>query len=558
MSNQGPLVYCALGGAGEIGMNCYLYGYGDGPDRRWIMVDLGLGFGDMETAPGVELVLPDIEFAVEERSRIEALFITHAHEDHIGAIIHLWRKLRIPIHARKFTAEVIRRKMREEGLDPLVVEVAEAHEAVPAGPFSVEFLPTTHSIPEASMLAIRSASGVVIHTGDFKIDPAPLMGPAFDTATLQRYGDEGVLALLCDSTNVFVPGHGNSESDLVDPITALIKAQPGAVAATTFASNVPRLRTLAQAAAAADRSIVVAGRAMRRMIDIAQDTGQLTDFPPVIGENEAADIPREHLFYLVTGSQGEHRAALARIAGGTHPTIDLREGDTVIFSSKNIPGNEGGIYRLHNRLSEQGLTVIDSDQALIHVSGHARGADLEMVYQALRPTVAVPLHGEHRHLVEHARRALEWGAAASIVAPNGSVVALDGDPLRVIEHVETGRIYLDGTTHIGAMDGVIRDRLKMARQGQVIVAVTVDDLGDLLADPEVRTLGAPNRGEGWPATLSEMIAEAVDEAVEDAPKKSRRSDAALEELVSRTARRVCSRHWGKKPVVTVIVTRLEE
>ncbi len=554
----GPLVYVALGGAGEIGMNCYLYGIGDVRDRRWIMVDLGIGFGDMETAPGVELILPDLEFILGEKGRLDAIFLTHGHEDHIGAIPHLWARLKVPIYARKFTAQLVRTKLEEAGLDPAAVKQVELGKRVEEGAFSVEWLPVNHSIPEASMLAIRTPAGTVVHTGDFKMDAEPQLGDPFDIAQLESLGAEGVLAVACDSTNVFLPGASKSEASVVASIREQIEAAPRAVAATTFASNVARLRTLALAAREAGRSIVVAGRAMRRMIEVAVETGQLTDFPSVVPEDRIDSLPADNLYYLVTGSQGEGRAALARIAAGTHPTVKLGEGDTVLFSSKNIPGNEANIYRLYNRLSEQGVRVIDSDMEHIHVSGHARRDDLRRVYGALKPQVSLPMHGEHRHLVEHARLAREWGVPQAVVAPNGAVIRLDGNRPGPVEHVETGRIYLDGKVHVGALDGVIRERLKLARNGQVVVAVVVDMDGELIADPDVRCLGAPIDGLDWTSSLDEMIAEAVDEAIEGAPKKAKRADDDLEQLIVRAARGVAVRHWGKKPVMTVMITRLED
>jgi len=558
MADPDELVYLALGGAGEIGMNCYMYGFGHGAKRRWIIVDLGIGFGDMETAPGVELVLPDISFAIEERARIDGIFLTHAHEDHVGAIPHLYDKLQVPIFARAFTAEVVRRKMAEAGLDPAHVHQVALGDRTRAGAFEVEFLPVTHSVPEASCLAIRTPAGNVVHTGDFKLDPDPQLGAPIDMRHFESLGREGVLALACDSTNVFLDGSSASESVLVPNIERVIAEAPFAVAATTFASNVARLRTLANAAHKAGRSIVIAGRAMRRMIEIAVETGQLTDFPPVVREEDADDIPRDHLFYLVTGSQGENRAALARIAGGSHPTVTLKEGDTVLFSSKTIPGNEAGIYRLYNRLSEQGITVIDGDLEHIHASGHARRADLERVYGAVKPQVGVPMHGEHRHLVEHAKWAKRWGAAHAVVAPNGTVVRLSGNAPGAVDHVETGRVYIDGTAHVGALDGVIRERLKLARQGLVVVALVIDEDGELLADPEVRCFGAPKDGPGWSAPLDEMISVAVDDAIEDAPRKSLRTDQGVQEIAARAVRHTAQRHWGKRPVVTVMVTRLDE
>ncbi|MEL6267000.1 MAG: ribonuclease J [Pseudomonadota bacterium] len=557
-STGGPLVYVALGGAGEIGMNCYLYGHGEGADRRWIMVDLGIGFGDMETAPGVELVVPDLAFALSEAERLEAIFVTHGHEDHIGAIPHLWNRLRVPIYARAFTAELVRRKMQEAGLDPKPVREVSLGQRMPAGPFEVEFVNVTHSIPEASMLAIRTPSGLVVHSGDFKMDPDPQIGQPFDIAPFEALGAEGVQAFACDSTNVFLPGEAGSESEVVDNLVRVIRDQPRAVAATSFASNVARLHTLATAAKEAGREVVVAGRAMRRMIEVAVQTGQLTDFPATLPDDRARDVPDEHLFYLVTGSQGEGRAALARIASGSHPTVSLGEGDTVLFSSKTIPGNEAGIYRLYNRLSEQGIRVIDGDMERIHVSGHARRGDLERLYRALKPRVAVPLHGEHRHLVEHAASALDWGAQTGLVAPNGTMLRLDGNAPGQVDDVETGRIYLDGTVHVGAFDGVIRDRLRLARLGLLVVSVVVDEGGELIADSEVQAIGLPSEGEGWTRPLDEAIGEAVDRALDEAPRKQRRTDNGLEEVCVRAARRVAGKMTGKKPVVVVMIHRLED
>ena len=552
------LVYAALGGAGEIGMNCYLYGYGTADKARWIMVDCGIGFGDMETAPGIELIVPKLDFIRARSDRLDGLFLTHAHEDHIGAVLHLWREIGVPIHARRFTAEILRRKLGEAGLDTDLIREAEAGAQVAAGPFTVEFLPITHSVPEASMLAIRSPGGTVVHSGDFKLDPDPQLGDPYDLARLEAIGRDGVRAFACDSTNVFLAGNAGSEAEITANLRRIIKAAPGAVAATSFASNVARLRTLAVAASDVGRSVVVAGRAMRRMIEVAVETRQLTDFPKTVSEDRARDIPAENLFYLVTGSQGEARAALARIAAGSHPSVSLRSGDTVLFSSKTIPGNEAGIHRLYNRLSEAGIRVIDGEHERIHVSGHARRDDLAKVYAALKPEVSVPIHGEHRHLVEHAKWAGTWGAAHAVVAPNGSLVRLDASAPGVVDEVETGRVYLDGETLIGARDGVVRDRLKLARQGHVVVALVVDEEGVLIADPEVRLVGAPKSGAGWPAPLDEMIAEAVDGAMEEASARSLTRDEAIEDLASKAARRVATRHWGKKPHVTVIVTRLED
>lgn len=557
MAESHSLVYVALGGAGEIGMNLYLYGYGPAKDRSWIMVDCGVSFGDMASSPGIELVMPDVEFVMDIRDRIEAVFITHAHEDHVGALGRLWPRIRAPfVSAPLFTAQIAKRKLEEAGVSPKVVRVAEWDKPVKAGPFSVSFLPVTHSIPDPAMLLIDTPAGRIVHTGDFKLDPAPIIGAPTDMNRLNQIGDEGVLALMSDSTNIFEPGEAGGEEPLRAPLERLIREAEGAVAATTFASNVGRLKTLAEVAEGCGRSIVVAGRAMRRMIETALDTKALDSFPTTVPDDRAGDIPRENLFYLITGSQGEGRAALARIASGTHPTVDLTSGDTVLFSSKTIPGNEREVYRLYNLLSERGVGVVDSDMEPIHVSGHGRRDEIERVYRALRPRVAVPVHGEHRHLVEHARLAKTWGATP-VIAPNGSMVALDAEKPHVTTHVETGRTYLDGSTLIGALDGVIRARLRMARQGHVAVSVVVDEEGELFADPAVRLEGGPETGD-WDAPLEEMISDNIDKALAQGSKRELRSDDKLEDLVARVVRRTCNDSWGKKPVVSVLVTRLDE
>jgi ribonuclease J len=492
---------------------------------------------------------------IERSDRLDGIFITHAHEDHVGAVGYLRDRLQAPIYATRFTAAIARRKLQDAGHSPKAVKLCAFGEPVDVGPFSVEFLPVTHSVPEAGALAIRTPQGVIVHTGDFKIDPDPVLGPAADLSPFEALGREGVLAMTIDSTNVFSQGSTGSEGSLKENIERVIASCPGAVAATSFASNVVRLKTLAEAAVAAGRTVVLAGRAMKRMVDAALETGVLDSFPSTTPDDQARDIPARHLFYLVTGSQGEHRAALARIAAGTHPTVSLSEGDTVLFSARTIPGNEGEIYRLYNKLSERGVRVIDADMEHIHVSGHACRDELKALYDAVKPQIALPMHGEHRHLVEHAAMATQWGAARSVVAPNGALVALDGNAPGIVGGVEAGYVYMDGEAFVGPFDGVVRDRLKLARQGHCVVVLVVDEDGDLIADPEVRVLGAPQDPE---RPLAERIAAAVDDAVEQAGRKDKRSDDGLERVAARAARKVCLDVWGKKPVTTVIVMRLED
>lgn len=562
MNETDELVYVALGGAGEIGMNFYCYGYGPAKDRRWLIVDCGVTFGDMSSAPGVDLVFPDIDAIAAERKRIDGIVITHAHEDHVGAIGRLWRRLKAPIYCTPFTGLIAKRKLEENGLSGDKITVIPPHERRKVGPFDIAFFPVTHSVPEAQALMIRTPLGNVFHTGDVKLDPEPLIGPPTDEAALAKLGAEGILCLSCDSTNIFEPGRAGSEASVRAGLAKVMQEAEGAVAATTFASNVARLRTIAEVARENDRSVMVAGRAMQRMIEAALDSGAIPDFPDVIDEDRASDLPSRHLCYLLTGSQGENRAAVARVASDSHPSVSLAAGDVVIYSSRTIPGNERDVIRVYNRLSERGVKVIDADSAAIHVSGHGYRDELARLYELLKPQISLPIHGEHRHLAEHARMSPSWGAKVSILATNGKLVRLasaGGEPTpQIIEDLDAGRDYLDGETMVGALDGVMRARLKLARQGHVTIALVVDEDGELIADPEIRALGAPEDGEGWPSPLEEMIEEVVDEAVEALSPKERRSDKQIEDIASAACRRLCEKRWGKKPEVTCIVIRLEE
>ncbi len=563
MSDSEELVYVALGGAGEIGMNMYLYGFGPETARKWIVVDCGVTFGDMSSAPGVELVLPDIGFIAQRKNDVEAIFITHAHEDHVGALGRWWRRLRAPVYCTKFTAEIARRKLEESGLPAdKHLRVVEPGQRSVVGPFDVAFFPVTHSVPDANALVIRTPAATVFHSGDFKLDPEPMIGRPTDEGALEALGREGVDWLACDSTNVFEAGVAGSEASVRPGLAEAMRSATGAVAATSFASNVARLKNLAELAIENDRSVVVVGRAMKRMIEASVLAGEITEFPEILSEEQAADLPPEHVFYLVTGSQGEGRAALARIASNSHPSVSLGEGDLVIYSSRTIPGNEREVYRVYNKLSEMGVRIVDADMADVHVSGHAYRDEMARLYALLKPSYAVPIHGEHRHLAEHARMAPTWGAEAAALAPNGTMVRLGKDgaptPPEIVERLETGRVYVDGAALVGALDGVMRSRLRLARQGHVSIALVVDEDGELISDPEVRSIGLPLDGEDWPAPIDELIADAVDAAIEKLKPRDRATDTQLEDVAHATCRRVCDRYWKKKPEVTVIVFRLEE
>ncbi len=549
------LIYMPLGGAGEIGMNTYVYGWGAPGKERLIVVDIGVTFPDMDTTPGVDLIFPDISWLAERAERIEAIFITHAHEDHLGALGHLWPRLRAPVHARRFTAAIAARKLEEQGQDGGLITVAEPWPAaVEAGPFRVGFLPVSHSIPESSSLVIDSPGGRVVHTGDFKLDTRPVVGEPFDRPTWVEIAGAGVQALVCDSTNVFSRHPGRSESIVGPEIERLVTAADGMVVATTFASNIARLKTLAEAGRAAGRSVCLLGRAMRRMVDVAVETGILRDFPPTVGPEEASEIPRGNLMLLVTGSQGERRAASAQLSRGRYLGLSLAAGDTFLFSSKTIPGNERDVIRLINAFAEMGVDVIDDDSDLYHVSGHANRPDLEEMHALVKPRMVVPMHGEYRHLRAHARLAEAAGRPAA-VAPNGTMLDLSAEAPRVVDVIESGRTYLDGKVHIGQFDGVVRDRLRTAINGHVVVTLIIEEDDEPLGDPWCELIGLTERGVSK-SPLAETLEEDLAQLLGRANAKTLCDDAALEDAMKRRVRQVCQDEIGKKPEVTVVISRL--
>lgn len=549
------LIYLPLGGAGEIGMNAYVYGYGP-PDReRLILVDLGVTFPDMDGTPGVDLILPDIAWLKERADRLEAIFVTHAHEDHLGGVAHFYADLGAPVYARAFTANLARRKMEEFGHPEEAVRTVSAWpEQVQAGPFKVGFLPISHSIPESAGLVIDGPAGRVIHSGDFKLDPNPVVGEPFDPDLWAEVAKPGVRALICDSTNVFSLNPGRSEIEVGPEIEKLVAGATGMVVATTFASNVARVKTLAEAGERAGRSIVLLGRAMRRMIEAAVETGILGDFPAVVSPEDAQDIPRENLMLLVTGSQGERRAASAQLARGKYRGLELAEGDLFLFSSKTIPGNERGVIRIINQLSEKGVDVVDDSTGLYHVSGHANRPDLERMHQIVQPQMLIPMHGEHRHLRAHARLG-EARGIQSVVAVNGMMLDLGGNAPTVAGYVDTGRTYLDGSVKIGALDGVVRDRIRMALNGHVIVTVILDEEDEPLGDAWCEIMGLPETGSSK-APLIEVLEADLSQFMMRANPQTLADDDKLEESLRRIARQSTQGEIGKKPEVTVVISRM--
>ena len=549
------LIYMPLGGAGEIGMNAYVYGYGAPGKERLIVVDLGVTFPDMDSTPGVDLIFPDTTWLKERRNQIEAIFITHAHEDHVGAVGHLWSELGAPVFARPFTAHLARMKMEDHGHSPRNVKtVMKWPETVDVGPFKVGFAPISHSIPESSALVIDTPDGRVLHSGDFKIDTDPGVGEPFDREMFKDIAKNGIKSLVCDSTNVFSMHPGRSEATLKASIADLIAEAPAMVVATTFASNVARLRTLAEAATSSGRSICLMGRAMRKMVQAALETGVLDDFPSVISSDEAQEIPRQNLMLLCTGSQGERRAATAQLANGKFQGISLKDGDMVLFSSSTIPGNERDVIRIMNQFSEQGVDVVTDRVGDYHVSGHANRPDLMEMHKIIEPQMVIPMHGEHRHLREHVKIA-ENAGYASLICVNGMLLDLSGNRPKVTEYVETGRMYLDGSTQIGALDGVIRDRLRMALYGHVIVTVILDEEDEMIGEPWCEVRGLPEIGSSN-APLVDALEEDLSQFIGRADHKTITNDDKLEEAIKRIARQTCQTEIGKKPELSIVISRL--
>jgi ribonuclease J len=545
------LLFAPLGGVGEIGMNLALYGLGDGPKRQWIAVDLGVSFAG-DDLPGVDLIMPDIAFLIAERRNLLGLVLTHAHEDHFGALLDLWPRLRCPVYATPFTAALFAAKRQgEPGAQDVPVNVVPLSSRFTLGPFDIELVSVSHSIPESNALIIRTPLGNVLHTGDWKLDPTPIIGPPTDEAKLRALGDEGCLALIGDSTNAVRDGRSPSEADVARTLRELIGAASGRVAVTTFASNVARMRAVAEAAAAAGREVVVVGRAMDRVSQVARECGYLDDINEFRGVDVYGHLPPDKVVAMCTGSQGEPRAALARISEDQHPEVTFSKGDVVIFSSRTIPGNEKGVGRVINGLVRQGIEVITDRTHLVHVSGHPRRAEMQELYRWVRPRIAIPVHGEALHLSEHAKLARAAGVPEVILCGDGDLVRLAPDA-GVIDEVPAARLYKDGALLISAEGRTVADRRRLSFSGIVIVALALSDKGQLLTDPDVELIGIPEVNADK-QSMHEIAYNAAVETFESLPKARRRDPQAVEESVKRAVRAAIAGHWQKKPICLVQV-----
>lgn len=549
---HGELVFAPLGGVGEIGMNLSIYGLGDPRRRSWLVVDVGVSFAQEENLPGIDLVLPDIRYLVEERRNLAGIVLTHAHEDHFGALLDLWPKLKVPVYATPFTAALLEAKRRGEyGIAEVPVNIVQLGSRFSVGPFDIELVSVAHSIPESNALILRTPFGNVLHTGDWKLDPTPVLGPPTDEAKLRALGDEGCLVLIGDSTNAVRGGRSPSETDVAKSLTELIVSAPRRVAVTTFASNVARIRAVADAARKAEREVVVVGRAMDRVVGVARETGHLDGVQEFHGMDVYGHLPPDKVVALCTGSQGEPRAALARIAQDEHPEVALSRGDRVIFSSRPIPGNEKAIGRVVNGLIDQGVEVITDRTHLVHVSGHPRQDELKDMIGWVRPRTVIPVHGEPLHLHEHEVLARALGAD-TLNCRNGDLIRLAPGAPEIIDEVPAGRIYKDGKLLIDAQARTVADRKRLSYNGIVVVALVLNDKGVLLANPEVELIGIPETtADGEP--MAEIAYEAAVETFETLPKPRRRDPDSVEEAVRRGVRAAVGERWGKRPNVTVQV-----
>jgi len=557
ISDQDELVFLPLGGSNEIGMNFNCYGFGPPHARKWIIVDVGVTFGD-QTTPGVEIILPDPSFMEQHAGDILGIVLTHAHEDHIGALGWLWPRLRAPLYATPFTAFLIREKLRDHNLlDAVKIHEVPLSGTINLGPFEVTLVTLTHSIPEPNGLAIRTPLGVILHTGDWKIDPDPQLGGATDHAAITRLGDEGVLAMVCDSTNVFVDGVAGSEAEVRVALNALIATLKNKVAVACFASNVARMDTVIRAAEANGRRVALVGRSMHRMAAAAKSVGFLNDIQAFLSDHEAKSLPGDKVLYLCTGSQGEPRAALSRIAEGAHPHVSLGEGDACIFSSRVIPGNDVPIRNLQNNLADRGVRLYtERDHPGIHVSGHPCRDELKQMYQWARPQIAVPTHGERRHLLEHCALARDLQVPQAIAPRNGDMVRLAPGRAEIIDETDAGRLFVDAGMVTPENGPALRERRHAASNGLLHVSVAMDGRGKIASGPEVRAIGLPGDEDSPLADTLDELCDVAEDAIKGLGREDRDDDDAVEAAVGRALKRASHRIWQRRPIVETTVLRV--
>jgi len=557
--NKNELIFLPLGGCGEIGMNLNIFGFGPPNNRKWVIVDIGVTFGGADT-PGIEIIMPDIEFILSIKKDLLGIVLTHAHEDHMGALGRLWPQLECPVYATPFTMYLVKDRLSEFGL----LDLVELHEVklkgkFSLGPFDFELITMTHSIAEPNALVIRTELGTILHTGDWKIDEAPQIGEPVDAKALRALGDEGILAMVCDSTNVFSPGYAGSEDGVRDELIKLVGEYAGkGVAVASFASNVARLESVMMAAKANDRSVCLVGRSMKRMTAAAKSVGLLKDVGHMIDEDDARSMPAAHVLYLCTGSQGEPRAALSRIAAGEHRNVKFHKGDVVIFSSKIIPGNEKGIFALQNALADDGVEIITEKMRDIHVSGHPCREELKQMYEWARPHIAIPVHGERRHLLEHAKLARTLGPKHTVAPRNGEMFSISQAGIEVIDIVPSGRLHQDGNAIVSDRDEGLRLRKKMAYAGHVSVSLVFNGKGQIVSGPEPRISGFAEGLDGsFIENLIDGVADMAEDTFDDMSPRTRRDEDLVEERLMSKVKRYVKEQTGKRSHIEIIAHKVK-
>ncbi|GBR55996.1 ribonuclease J [Gluconobacter sphaericus] len=548
---QDGLSFLPLGGTGEIGMNFNLYCLTKNGNDTWLAIDCGIGFSGNDT-PEAEVLMPDPTFIADRARDLCGLVITHAHEDHLGAVAHLWPYLRCPVYATPFAAAVLRRKLQEAHLNNQVkIHVIRPASRFEVGPFDLQFVSVTHSVAEAQAVALRTPHGLIVHTGDWKLDENPLVGPVTDLETFGKLGDEGVLAMVGDSTNVLKPGKSESEADVRKGLTDLIMGLEGRIAVTCFASNVARVESIAKAAQASGRVVMIVGRSLRNLETAARECGYFQDLPPFLTEQDARDVDDDSLLMIITGSQGEPRSALSRIASDTHPNIALGEGDTVIYSSRMIPGNEQAVMAVQDNLSRRGVTVLTDKDAKVHTSGHATSEDIRTLYRIVRPKYSIPTHGEWRHLTAHAALAHEMGSEP-ILLEDGDILNLSPGEVKVVDTAPTGRLALDGGRLLPMTGGVLAARRKMLFNGIVLASFAVDDEGYVIGEPKISAPGLLESDDPESIRIQEEFADSIDQI----PDELRQDDAAFRDAAKTALRRALGRKLQKRPLVDVHLLRV--
>ena len=548
-------IFCPLGGSGEIGMNMNLFAYGNTGNKKWIIVDIGVTFAD-DTVPGIDLIYPDPGFIVDKKDDLLGLVLTHAHEDHIGAIAHIWPKLLCNIYATPFTSILIKEKFKEKKIDiEKYLKVVELNSNIQLGPFKVEFITLTHSILEPNGLSIETPSGKVLHTGDWKIDPNPLVGGKINEEKLKKIGNEGVIALICDSTNVFSPGRAGSEADVRDSLLKIMKTKQNRVIVTSFASNVARMESIFYCAEKTNRKISLVGRSMHRIYKAARQSGYLNNLLEPIDPREAKNVERKKILYLCTGSQGETNGAMMRISNYIHPEVFIESGDVVIFSSKIIPGNEKKLYKLHNQLVKNEVEVVSEENEFVHVSGHPNREDLKDMYDWVKPKSVIPVHGEHRHMIEHINFAKEMQVPFPVQVENGDVVQLyPGDRPKVIDKAPTGKIFVDGKVSIGEDSQSLKERINISYNGFLEITIIINNKGLLVKNPIVSFKGIPTNGES--ANFIFDLEDKIKDVCKTYSLNNPKQEQNLIDALRSNCRKTIKEKTGKRPYTNVNLVRI--